>query len=70
MKVRNKSKTRNYNVADPGRGKIAYTEEEFEQHGSGSGVDGKDRGMALFLNPVPAFYETVEDKSGIFVCLH
>ena len=58
-----KIKKNHYYIADPGRGKIIYTEDEFKQHWVSTVVDGKDIGIALFLNPTPFFYDKMEDKT-------
>lgn len=58
-----KIKNNHYYIADPGRGEIIYTKEEFKQHWVSTIVDGKDMGIALFLNPEPTFYEKVEDET-------
>ncbi|WP_462281995.1 peptidase domain-containing ABC transporter [Salinivirga cyanobacteriivorans] len=50
-------------VADPGRGKITYTEEEFKQHWAKTIVDGEPNGICLILEPTPTFYEAEDEKS-------
>lgn len=44
-------------VADPQKGLLKYDEEEFEEHWACSVSKGEDVGIALFLQPTPAFYE-------------
>lgn len=58
-----KIKNKTYYIADPGRGEIVYSEDEFKKHWLSTVLNGKDRGIALFLDPTPAFYEAVEDES-------
>ena len=48
-------------VADPASGKLKYTQEEFCRSWLSSRRDGKNEGIALFLEPAPAFY-TSEDE--------
>lgn len=50
-------------VADPGSGKITYTEEEFKQHWAKTIVDGDLSGICLLLEPTPAFYEAEDEKA-------
>lgn len=51
------------NVADPGRGKITYTHQEFLAHWAGSKNDnGDDTGIALLLEPTPLFYQQAGNK--------
>lgn len=50
-------------VADPGSGKITYTEAEFKQHWAKTMVDGELNGICLLLEPTPAFYEADDEKA-------
>jgi ATP-binding cassette, subfamily B, bacterial len=52
-------------VADPAKGLIKYTEEEFESQWATTVIDGERRGVALLLEPTAAFYEndTFAEKS-------
>jgi ATP-binding cassette subfamily B protein len=50
-------------VADPGHGLIKFTEEEFCNSWISNRKDGKDEGIALLLEPTPAFYEQEDEKS-------
>ena len=43
-------------VADPAKGLIKYTEEEFESQWATTVVDGERTGVALLLEPTAAFY--------------
>lgn len=58
-----KIKNNHYYIADPGRGEIIYSEEEFKKYWISTIVDGKDMGIALFLNPEPTFYQKIEDET-------
>ena len=60
-----KIKNNHYYIADPGRGEIIYSEEEFKKYWISTIVDGKDMGIALFLNPEPTFYQKIEDETNI-----
>lgn len=58
-----KIKNNHYYIADPGRGEIIYSEEEFKKYWISTIVDGIDMGVALFLNPEPTFYQKIEDET-------
>ncbi|MBR7068295.1 MAG: peptidase domain-containing ABC transporter, partial [Bacteroidales bacterium] len=45
-------------VADPGKGKLAYSADEFYQHWVCGQSYGRDVGIALLLEPQSAFFET------------
>ena len=49
-------------VADPGHGLIKFTIEEFCNNWLSMKKDGEDEGVALLLEPTPAFYEQEEEK--------
>jgi ATP-binding cassette subfamily B protein len=49
-------------IADPGTGKVKLTEQEFKRSWYSTVSDGEGRGIALFLEPTPKFYETDGDK--------
>ena len=42
---------RKYYVADPGKGKVRYSKEEFERHWVSMRSDGGNKGIAMFLTP-------------------
>lgn len=44
-------------IADPARGFVSYTEEEFKQNWISDRENGEETGVALLLEPAPAFYE-------------
>ncbi|MDJ1480706.1 peptidase domain-containing ABC transporter [Cytophagaceae bacterium YF14B1] len=48
-------------TADPAKGLIVYTKEEFRQHWLSTYQSGNDVGVALLLEPTPAFYTEEED---------
>jgi len=50
-------------VADPGHGLIDFTIEEFCTHWLSTKKDGEEEGVALLLEPTPAFYEQEDEKS-------
>lgn len=52
-------KGRKFYIADPGKGLITYTTEEFKQHWIEMGRD--EKGIALFLEPTQAFYEKSDE---------
>ncbi len=49
-------------VADPAHGLVTYTTEEFNKQWATTKQDGKNIGVALLLEPTPAFYEMGGDK--------
>ncbi|MFT4019710.1 MAG: peptidase domain-containing ABC transporter [Agriterribacter sp.] len=50
-------------IADPGKGKIIYTQQEFVTHWAVSKNDtGEDTGIALLLEPTPLFYQQPGNK--------
>ena len=49
-------------VADPARGLVKYTEEEFMRCWGVTKSEGRDCGTALLLQPGPAFYEAEDEK--------
>lgn len=49
-------------VADPGKGLITYTAEEFCQHWLSSQTGNQQEGIVLLLEPTPTFYEQEDEK--------
>lgn len=49
-------KGKKFYIADPAKGLVTYTLEEFKQHWISTRSDGEDKGVAMFLEPMPAFY--------------
>ena len=43
-------------VADPGKGLVTYTKEEFCEHWVSTKTDGEEKGIALLLEPTEQFY--------------
>ena len=52
-----KIKRNRYYIADPAKGKIKYTKPEFACHWISTQSEGKEKGVAIFLEPTPQFYE-------------
>lgn len=50
-------KGRKFYVADPGKGLITYTTDEFKQHWVEMEQDHEGKGIAMFLEPIQTFYE-------------
>jgi len=50
-------------VADPAHGLITYSVEEFCSNWLSTKREGEDKGIALLLEPTPAFYEQEDEKS-------
>lgn len=42
-------------IADPGKGKIRYSREEFKSHWISTTSQGEEKGVAMFLEPTPEF---------------
>lgn len=51
-----------YCVADPGKGRVEYTEEEFKRGWLSTQSQGAEKGIVMFLNPTPAFEDRGEMK--------
>lgn len=51
-------------VADPGKGKIRYSRQEFEKHWVSTQSDGTGKGIAMFLEPTQDFYNRHEEQTG------
>ncbi|MGB8191549.1 MAG: peptidase domain-containing ABC transporter [Chitinophagaceae bacterium] len=52
-----KAGRRTLSVADPARGLIDYSPEEFRKHWVSDKIKGEDEGIALLLEPAPDFYK-------------
>jgi len=50
-------------VADPGHGLIRFSIEEFRNNWLSTKKEGEEEGVALLLEPTPAFYEQEDEKS-------
>ena len=53
-KIKNKKK---FHIADPGKGLLTYTEKEFKDHWISTQSKGEEKGIAMFIQPTPTFYE-------------
>ena len=53
-KIKNKKK---FYIADPGKGLLTYAEKEFKDHWISTQSKGEEKGIAMFIQPTPAFYE-------------
>ena len=49
-------KEKKFYVADPGKGLVTYSLEEFKQHWISTSSNGEDKGIAMFLETTPAFF--------------
>lgn len=61
-RIKKERQGRIFYVADPAGSRLAYTENEFKHCWLSSCTDGKDEGIALCLEPKPAFYHRREDE--------
>ena len=59
-RVKNSGK---YYVADPGKGLLTYSEKEFKEGWISTCLNGAEKGIALFIQPTPAFYEQEEKET-------
>ena len=50
-------------VADPAKGLMKYTENEFKEHWISTCSQGEERGIALFLKPTHLFYKQEEETT-------
>ena len=50
-------------IADPGKGKIKYSREEFKQHWVSTSSQGEEKGVAMFLEPTPEFGKLKGDEA-------
>jgi len=62
--VVHKIKKDSVHVADPARGLVKYSREEFEKNWAMTTIDEEKVGLVLILQPTPEFYEQEEEKEG------
>ena len=62
IKKHNKGKYTVY-VADPGKGLVTYTKEEFCEHWVSTKTNGEEKGIALLLEPTEQFYAQNDTKA-------
>ena len=55
-------KKNRFYIADPAKGLVKYNLEEFKKHWVSTQSDGEEKGIAMFLEPTPAFYEKKMDE--------
>ena len=61
-KIKKKRKCYEIYVADPGKGLLTYTKEEFCSHWVSTQTNGEEKGVALLLEPTELFYEGEGNK--------
>ena len=62
-RVKNEKK---FYIADPGKGLVTYSLEEFKKHWISTNSNGLDKGIAMFLETTPTFFtHQLEDKKKI-----
>ena len=62
-RVKNEKK---FYIADPGKGLVTYSLEEFKKHWISTNSNGQDKGIAMFLETTPTFFtHQMEDKKKI-----
>ena len=62
IKKHNKGKYTVY-IADPGKGLVTYTKEEFCEHWISTKTNGEEKGIALLLEPTEQFYAQKEERT-------
>ena len=59
-------KGKKFYVADPGKGLVTYSLDEFKQHWTSTKSNGEDKGIAMFLETTPAFFTyKMEEKENL-----
>ena len=58
-----KVKKDSFHIADPGKGLIKYSREEFEKHWLSTRSQGVEKGIVMFLQPTNAFYQKKDDTT-------
>ncbi len=56
------SNGKKFYVADPGKGKICYSREEFVEHWISTQSGGEERGIAMFLEPTEDFHKHTNSR--------
>ena len=51
-------------IADPRKGLVKYSLDEFKSHWISTKSNGEEKDIAMFLEPTPAFYSHKEDSEG------
>ena len=57
-------KGKKFYIADLGKGLVKYSFDEFKSHWISTKSNGEEKGIAMFLEPTPAFYSHKEDGEG------
>ena len=61
----NVKKGRKFYVADPGKGLLTYSLDEFKSHWISTRANGEDAGIAMFLEPTPEFFTHRMEGEGV-----
>lgn len=56
-KIKGKGEKSVFYVADPGKGLLKYSFTDFKEHWISTQSNGEEKGIAMFLQPTPAFYK-------------
>lgn len=56
-------KRQKFCIADPGKGLVTYDEREFKEHWISTCSEREEKGIAMFLQPTPAFYEHPDEAA-------
>lgn len=55
------SKGKKFYIADPGKGKIKYSIEDFKKHWISTSSNGEEKGIAMLIEPTAAFFEKTKN---------
>ncbi len=55
-----KVKDRNFYIADPAKGLVVYSQEEFQKHWISAKIDGVGQGVAMLLEPSEMFFDGIK----------
>lgn len=55
-------KRKTFYIADPGKGLVKYSLEELKKHWISTQSNNEEKGIAMFIEPTPAFYERRTNK--------
>ena len=54
-------KGKKFCIADPGKGLVTYNRKEFAEYWVSTRSQGEEKGIAMFIQPTPLFYEQESD---------
>lgn len=60
-KIKKKKKSALFCIADPGKGLLEYTEEDFKSHWISTCTQGEEKGVILLMEPTARFYDLTDE---------